>query len=316
MPGRRHYLLLTLLLSAPAWSACETVNEQALQLLDRMSHSLRETSYQGVFTYQHGSAIQSMRIRHSVQGNMESEEVTRLSGTATRVVRTEHPLDCIHPGHKLVRIGKMYSQSGDNCGIAALYRLTVGGQLRVAGRQAVLLHVVPRDMYRYGYQMALDTDTGLLLKTQTLALDGKVLERFQFADLQIGNFEGEGTQVDVMHQASHPNHAAQPPASSDSPDVWQVRWVPEGFVLTDGSPDSRSDKTFTDGLALFTVFLESMTELTQPGEGRARQGGTTAYTRGMAVAGRPVLVTVLGEVPIRTARMVADSVQWSVGGAD
>lgn len=316
MAGGRHFLLLALMLSAPAWSACETVNEQAVQLLDRMSHSLRETSYQGIFTYQHGGTIQSMRIRHSVRGNIESEEVTRLSGTATRVVRTEHPLDCIHPGHKLVRIREVYSQSGDSCGIAALYQLKVGGQLRVAGRQAVLLHVLPRDMYRYGYQMALDTDTGLLLKTQTIALDGKVLERFQFADLQIGDFEGEGTQVDVMHHASHPGPAAPPPASKDLPDLWQVRWVPEGFVLTDGAPDSRRDKTFTDGLALFTVFLEAMTELTQPGEGRARQGGTTAYTRGMAVEGRPVLVTVLGEVPINTARMVADSVQWSVGSAD
>jgi sigma-E factor negative regulatory protein RseB len=316
MPAGRLYLLLALLLATQSWAACDAVDEEALQWLNRMSHSLRETSYQGVFTYQHGNSIQSMRIKHSVDGDMESEEVTRLSGTATRVVRTRHPLDCIHPGHKLLRIDQMYSSTGENCGIGGLYRLTVGGQLRVAGRQAVLLNVVPRDMYRYGYQMALDTETGLLLKTQTIALDGKVLERFQFADLQIGDFEGEGTQVEAMYQASHPHHQQEPAANDGSAEHWRVRWVPEGFILTDGQLNSTRDKTFTDGLALFTVFLEHTAELAQPGEGRARQGGTTAYTRGMAVAGKQVLVTVLGEVPINTARMVADSVRWSNAGAD
>jgi sigma-E factor negative regulatory protein RseB len=30
----------------------------------------------------------------------------------------------------------------------------------------------------------------------------------------------------------------------------------------------------------------------------------------MRIAGQPVLVTVIGEVPVNTARMVADSVNW------
>ncbi len=310
------YLALGLAFSGQAWAACEAVDQEALAWLDRMSHSLRETSYQGVFTYQHGTSIQSMRIKHSVRGNVESEEVIRLSGTATRIVRTEHPLDCIHPGHRLVRVGNMYARAEGDCGISAHYRLKLGGHLRVAGREAKLLHILPRDMYRYGYQMALDIETGLLLKTQTLAQDGKVLERFQFADLQIGEVDSEGTQVDVLYEAAHPAPGATATPASASPYDWYVRWVPDGFELTAGVPVSAQDKTYTDGLALFSVFLELMPELARPGEGRARQGGTTAYTRGMAVGGKPVLITILGEVPINTARMVADSVQWSGAGAD
>ena len=42
-----------------------------------------------------------------------------------------------------------------------------------------------------------------------------------------------------------------------------------------------------------------------------RKGGTTSYIRGMQVDAKPMLVTVLGEVPVNTARMVADSVTWS-----
>ena len=302
--------------AAPAWSECEAGDEAALRWLDRMSHSLRETSYSGVFTYQHGNSVQAMRITHSVRNNLETEEVTRLSGAGARVVRTEHPLDCIHPGHRLVRIGKIYSAADGGCGLAAYYRLKMGGTKRVAGRKAVVVNVLPRDMYRYGYQLALDTETGLLLKTQTMAQDGKILERFQFADLRIGSVEMDGTRVDVIHHASHEHAAALTPASSADTGSWRVNWVPGGFMLTDGSGETSWDKTFTDGLAVFTVFVESMPDLNQPGEGRARQGGTTAYTRGLEIAGLPVLVTVLGEVPLGTARMVADSVVWAEPNVD
>jgi sigma-E factor negative regulatory protein RseB len=304
-------------LAGPAWSQCGGEDKTALRWLDRMSHSLRETSYQGVFAYQHGRTVQSMRISHSVTGNVETEEVTRLTGSGERVVRTEHPLDCIHPGHRLVRIGKLYDESSDDCGIAEFYRLKMGNLERVAGRSAIVLNVLPRDMYRYGYQMAIDTETGLLLKTQTMAQDGKILERFQFADLKIGKFESDGTQVDVILEASHAFHA-EPDFSEHAENIspWRVHWLPAGFELTEGEGSSGRDKTFTDGLAVFTVFLEQMPDLAQPGEGRARQGGTTAYTRGLAVAGEPILVTVLGEVPINTARMVADSIAWENSSAD
>ena len=41
------------------------------------------------------------------------------------------------------------------------------------------------------------------------------------------------------------------------------------------------------------------------------QGSTTSYTRGMRLGNQPVLITVIGEVPVNTARMVADSVTRS-----
>jgi sigma-E factor negative regulatory protein RseB len=301
---------------AAAEPVCSPGDEAALRWLDRMSHSLRETSYKGVFTYQHGNSMQAMRITHSVKGNVEREEVTGLTGSGARVVRTEHPLDCVHPGHKLVRIGRNFSDAGGGCGLAAYYGLKMGGVKRVAGRKAIIVNVRPRDMYRYGYQMALDTETGLLLKTQTLAQDGKVLERFQFADLEIGDVELEGTQVDVIHHAAHSHGENLSLLDDADTESWKVNWVPEGFTLTDGTGDSGRDKTFTDGLATFSVFLEPAPGLTEIGSGRARQGGTTAYTTGMIISGRPALVTVLGEVPINTARMVADSVNWVDINAD
>ena len=86
--------------------------------------------------------------------------------------------------------------------------------------------------------------------------------------------------------------------------------MPRGFTLTDAAAAKTSRKTYTDGLAVFSVFVEELTREIRPGEGVVRDGGTTSYTRGLRLAEQPILVTVIGEVPVNTARMVADSVGW------
>ena len=288
--------LLVLVLAGPgARAACDAGDARAMDWLDRMSRSLREVSYSGVFTYESDGRMQTLRISHTIANGMESEQLTRLTGDRGVVMRTEHPLDCIHPGSRLVRIGESFADGDGDCGLAEHYQLRLGARDRVAGRYAQILHVMPRDMYRYGYQMALDSETGLLLKSQTLAQDGKILERFQFADLDLGDTDAAGTEVEVLHHAGHPthHHHAQAPASAARGALWQVGWIPAGFTLTHGEGHSDRDKTFTDGLAVFSVFLEPMTGDLQPGEGRARQGGTIAYTRGLQLQGKPVVVTVV-----------------------
>ena len=58
------------------------------------------------------------------------------------------------------------------------------------------------------------------------------------------------------------------------------------------------------------MFLEELNVEVRGGEGLVKRGGTTSYTRGMRIDEQPVLVTVIGEVPVNTARMVADSLDW------
>ena len=73
-------------------------------------------------------------------------------------------------------------------------------------------------------------------------------------------------------------------------------------------PAKSARRTYTDGLAVFSVFLES-SGIT-PGEGLVREGSTLAYTVGKTLDDEAVLITVIGELPVRTARMVADNVAW------
>lgn len=306
---RRAFFAITLLLSAAASAdTCPDVDREALEWLDRMSRSVHEVSYHGVVTYQRGDMdMQVMQVSHSVTGDTSSERLTQLTGQGAQIVRPEHPLDCVHPGHKLLRLSNQID--GGYCGVAAQYRFQVTDGERVAGRKAVRVLISPRDMYRYGYAMDLDRKTGLLLKTTTLGRGNRVLEQFQFAEISYNKRVPEGVDINVVHEAEHPAPGAvQQPARL--PQGWRLGWLPQGFVATASEPANAGRKTFTDGLAVFSVFVEVLDREIRPGEGLVREGSTTSYSRGLSLTGSPLLITVVGEVPVNTARMVADSVRW------
>jgi sigma-E factor negative regulatory protein RseB len=284
-------------------------NQEALKWLAKMSHSASEVSYQGVVTFQRGEDMQVMQVSHLVSDGAASEHLTQLTGQGAQVTRVEHPLECVHPGQKLLRLNE--GLKAGNCGIAQNYRFKVTEGERIAGRKAVRIYIVAKDMYRHGYIMELDKKTGLLLKTQTIGLGDKVLERFQFANLSFRNPLTPASQdADIVHRATHPRPGDQADSAQDFEGNWSARWVPRGFTATDDSSGGNKRRSYTDGLAVFSVFLEILPRDIQPGEGVVRQGGTTSYTRGLVLGDSPVLVTVIGEIPLNTARMVADSIAW------
>ncbi len=321
---RRGGLVVAMLLSPLTYGqGCPGADAEAIKWLDKMSRSVHEVSYHGVVTFQRGGDdMQVMQVSHSVADGTSSESMIQLTGQGAKVVRAEHPLECIHPGHKLLRVGEEIKAG--KCGVAEHYRFSVSDGERVAGRKAVRILVAPSDMYRYGYVLELDQRTGLLLKTATIGRGNKVLEKFQFADLSFKGRDPEGAEVNLVHEASHPmpdklslgapaqaiNEPAAGPGAVALKQGWSVSWLPRGFTATDSQPTNTGRKTYTDGLAVFSVFLEELDREIRPGEGVVNAGSTTSYSRGMKLSGDPVLVTVVGEVPVNTARMVADSVKW------
>lgn len=306
--GLAGVLLLAGCLPALVWAAaCSDADPEALKWLDKMSRSTHQSTYEGVVTLQRGGDMQVIQVSHLSDGGSAREELTWLTGQGARVVREAHPLNCLHTGHRLLRLGA--DLEAGECGVARYYRFEVQSGERIAGRQAVGIRVEPRDMYRYGYLLELDRETGLLLRSSTLGRRDLVLERFQFANLSYGDAGADKAGVDVVHRAGHPGKAPAPAAGSASAG-WDIGWLPEGFAMTEGSPGPAGRRTYTDGLAAFSVFLEPLSRQIRPGEGVAREGSTTSYTRGLSLSGRPVLVTVIGEVPVNTARMVADSIRW------
>ena len=286
---------------------CSNTDAVALSWLDKMSRSLRQSSYHGVVTLQRGGEMQVMQVSHLVVDSSSSERLIELTGKGAQVERESHPLQCIHPGDRLLRQGALLLD--DSCGVAEHYRLGIAAGDRVAGRKVTRIIIEPRDMYRFGYVFDLDEETGILLKTQTIGHGRKTLETMQFANIFYSDDLPEYGQADITHKAQH-LHSQSTGTQSLTSRPWTIGWLPLGFAATDDPSDVSERRTYTDGFAVFSVFLEELNTEIRAGEGLVKRGGTMSYTRGLRIQGHPVLVTVIGEVPVNTARIVADSVAW------
>ena len=310
--GRTVRCALALMATLPLfpWAAhaqeasCASVEPQVLQMLQAMTEGAVSVNFSGVVTLQRGGDMQIVEISHAVEGDRASEQLSRLTGQDAHVARAGHPLQCLHPGHELLLSG--LAENDGICGLGAHYRFSIIQGERIAGREAVRLRADPRDMFRFGYTFDLDRKSALMLRSRTLSADQRVIEQYQFASLRMGPSIAASTAA-VEYEAQHPHPDEAEHLRYGSP--WQVAWVPAGFVPTDSAPPESQRKTYTDGLASFSVFLEPLARPLKAGEGVERQGSTVAYTRGMRLQQQPVLVTVLGEIPTNTARMVADSVK-------
>ena len=288
-------------------------DESAFPLLELMARNVRATHYHGVFTYQEGQRTRSARIVHTVVDGVEQERLQDLDGAGREFLRMQHPLDCEHAGHRLLS-SPAAAASLSNPGLAQFYAVEMDGTERIANREGRRLRISPRDPYRYGMTLVLDTESALPLKAETTDGAGRVLERVQFVELVVGGaipaadmFTAEpGARIDASHAASRDAEAER--------FSWSVSWLPAGFA--ESARERRQGETgqevetrmFTDGLAVFSVFVEHQSDADVTGPGQAAQGATVAYVAPRLPEG---VVTVVGEIPPETARLVANAVSFA-----
>lgn len=291
--------------------------------LRRMASALRERAYDLSFLYIHDGRVESMRVLHAKgEDGIERERLIYLNGPLREVLREGEQLSAILPDEQLAALqesdGRRAGLSGirlaDVDSLARYYSVELKGEQRIAGRQAVHLLLSSRDGYRYGYRLWLDKDSGLLLRSDRVDEQGRVIEQ-----ILVVAFDAPPQLTPESLRAESPLMLQRLPAYTEtaSPEAvssrWQVGWLPEGFTASPrrgrSSVDRRIDSLmFDDGLATVSVYIQP-----RQGEPRRpdvlRRGGTTVYDR----AREQFLVTVIGEVPLVTAQKIAESVQKRPG---
>ena len=159
----------------------------------------------------------------------------------------------------------------------------------VAGRSTWRLSARPRDTLRLGYIMDIDRISGMPLRVVTITPEGQILERFEFANITLTD-----TPPTFM------------PAVSANSARYRFAGLPPGFALIGEGSDPIDFLVASDGMASVTVFIEEQPRALTDGEGVVLRGSTLAYTRGTA---DNYLITVMGEVPVATARLLADAIR-------
>jgi sigma-E factor negative regulatory protein RseB len=278
--------------------------------LQRLAQSDRQ-SFEGTFIYERNGSFSTHGIWHRGSESGVSERLLQLDGPAQEVLRVDGKPQCMSGAlAEQVVDAQWPARELDAKQLEQRYDMRVLGRSRVAGRSATVLALIPRDQHRYAFELHLDDETALPLKSLLISEKGQLLERFQFVNLDLA--------ANVDDAALKPGESCKPVSLSkvaELPQSWKAGWVPPGFELNQAlqrtSPASSEPVAcllYGDGLARFTVFLEPLRGAGAE-DARSQLGPTAVVSRRMSTTDGDMMVTVVGEIPLGTAERVALSMQ-------
>lgn len=313
--------LLLSLLSFPVMVWAGDSSSLALGLLQKMYSAPQTLNYKGTFVYSHDGTIESMQIFHKADGQGEVERLLHLNGSAREVIREKDLVTCFLSDNKTVMVNKR--QESQNVfltlpenfeSLKEYYDFVIADDGRIAGRVTKTVLVQPRDAFRYGYKLWLDAETGLLLSSALLNQNFKTIERIMFTEIDIVDSIAPSLLKPTVSGKEFSWHKDLEEAGvvNKGPWSWSVKNMPLGFSASGHRIHLQKDAgsmehiVISDGLASVSVYVEKVVGATKKFIGSSYMGAVNIY--GTVV--RDHQVTVVGEVPKETIRMISSSVTY------
>lgn len=328
---RRWPVLLALALSVPAALATPPGGslppEEAQAWLAKLQNATRRQSFQGIFVVSSGSRSASARIAHVCDGRDQYERIDALDGPNRQVFRRNDVVQTVWPAAKVAVVEQREAFSnfpalvGGAGHITDAYELRPQGVDRVAGHDADVLVLNPRDRWRFGHRLWVEKTTGLLLRAEVLDEHGEVLEWSAFSELSIGS------RVPQERVAITPRRLEG--FDIRRPDVERTELEREGWILRQGVPGfapiscvrrrtagegahaagtksgSMIQAVYGDGMTHVSVFIEPF----DPGAHRRELLMTNGATRTVTQRQGDWWLTVVGDVPVATLRAFASALE-------
>lgn len=293
--------------------------QDGLYWLGRAVDAAHKLNYSGTFVYRNAGIEETSRITHVVEGGRELERLEVLDGSPREVIRNNDEVKCYLPGSHTLLIEKRAQRrtfpslvSATLSGLTEHYSIRKGPVSRVAEHESQVIYLEPRDALRYGQQLWIDINSGLLLKIALVNERNESIETFAFTQLQIGgNIEREALKSKFAAQTGKWRIQHVVSTESRSEDAgWQFKTQLPGFrKLTGMRRHAHADipeifhVVFSDGLAAISVFIDAAPEKQE--SGMDSMGVINVYRR---IVGKHLLV-VMGEVPPIALRKLGDGIE-------
>ena len=291
--------------------------------LARMHEASRRRAYIGTFVVSSGTSMASAKIWHVCDGEHQMERVENLTGAPRSTFRRNDQVITFHSDSKTALSEKRESlglfpnllKSGDSS-LSQFYAARQVGSERVAGFDADVVQLAPKDKLRFGYRVWSEKKSGLVVKLQTLNAEGQVLEQAAFSDLQLDAPVSMAKLTQMMGNTEG--------YKVEKPDLVKTTALAEGWVLKNAvpgfkpmscfkrvvaasegaTPENTLQWIFSDGLASVSLFVETFDRQRHLQEGLLSMGATQMltrrYTDRQGEKGPDWWLTVVGEVPPQT----------------
>jgi len=279
--------------------------------LSRIHDASRQRSYVGTFVVSSGGgALSSARIWHTSHGERQLERIETLTGLPRQSFRRDDEVLTFIPESRVVRVERRESLGGlfpdlpksNETAIADFYAARRLGSDRVAGFEADIVQLAPKDNLRFGYRLWSEKQSGLVIKVQTIGIDGQVLEQAAFSELQLdANLRADKLARMMGVPDGWRVEKAEAVKTTPQAEGWVMREAVNGFKPLScykRPAEGVMQWIFSDGLASVSLFVEAYDRRRHVHEGLFVLGATHTLTRRI----QDWWLTAVGEVPVYTLR--------------
>jgi sigma-E factor negative regulatory protein RseB len=161
--------------------------------LSRIHEAASQRNYQGTFVFSAAGTVSGSRVAHYCEGREQYERIEMLDGQRRRVYRHNDVVHTLWPDRRTAVIEQRDPllsfpalPRGGEDRLVEHYELRAQGTDRVAGHDAQVFVLKPRDAHRFGQRLWTDKASGLLLRADVVGAAGEVLETASFTEVTIG----------------------------------------------------------------------------------------------------------------------------------
>lgn len=293
----------------------------------RMHEASKRRAYMGTLVVSSGGNMVSSRIWHVCDGEQQIERVESLTGAPRSTFRRNDQVITFSPQTRVAVAEKRESlglfpnllKSADTA-IDQFYTAHLSGSERVAGFEADVVRIEPRDKLRFAYRVWTEKKTGLVVKLQTLDGEGQTLEEVAFSELQMDAPVSMSKLSRMM--ANTEGYKVQSPElikTTAAAEGWQLKNPVPGFRPMSclrrpvmGGPagtGSALQWIFSDGLASVSLFIEVYERSRHGPERSMAMGATHTLARRWSDNSGEWWITAVGEVPAQTLQAFAQGLE-------
>jgi len=291
--------------------------QDARKWLARIHSAAHERNYQGTLVFSADGALSSARVAHFHEGAHSYERIEVLDGRMQHVYRHNDHVHTLWPHSRVAVVEERDPRQASLRPVIEpraeqYYEVREQGAEHVAGREAQILLLSPRDAHRFAQRLWVDSRSGLMLRADVLGPRQQVLESSAFSQVEIDVKPRPQTVLQPMKQLDGYRQVrpSPQPIRLDN-EGWTLGALVSGFQLSsctrrpldpaDGAAMQSSvlQAVFSDGLTHVSLFVEPIDKARHTRPLLTQVGATHTL---MQPHGTEWWVTVIGDVPAQTLK--------------